>query len=358
MVTIADGRAETVTALPAPSVLAARFDVDAETRRRVAANRRAVRDIVEGVDDRLLVVVGPCSVHDPVATLDYASRLSVAAAGHAGELLLVLRAYLEKPRSELGWKGLLHDPGLDGREDLALGLEVGRRFLTTAASTGLPLAYEFVDPFLAPFVLDLLSWGAIGARTVASQPHRQLASGVPIPVGMKNTLDGDVGVAASAVRSASATHTYPGLGADGTPVVLAGHGNPACHVVLRGGREPNYDAASVTAAVRVLEAAGLPARVVVDASHGNSGKDHRRQPLVVANLAEQVARRQRGLFGVMIESFLEPGCQRLAPGGGELRYGVSVTDACLGWAETERCLDALAHAVRRRRERTDNGGWG
>lgn len=338
--------------LPAPSALGARFAPDAGVRRRIAAQRQEIRDIVCGYDDRLLVVVGPCSVHDPVATLDYAARLSGAADRYRGELLLVLRAYLEKPRTALGWKGLLPDPGLDGGEDLAVGLRVGREFLVRAASTGLPLAYEFVDPFLAPFVLDLVSWGAIGARTVTSQPHRQLASSLPIAVGMKNAVDGDVSVAAAAVRTAAAAHRFPGLGPDGTPALLAGGGNSACHVVLRGGRVPNYDARSVAAARELLTRSALPKRLLIDAAHGNSGKDHRRQPGVVSDVARQVASGDQDLIGVMIESFVNSGRQELTPGGRGLAYGVSVTDPCLGWARTERCLEVLATAVERRRTGT------
>ncbi|GAB3505526.1 3-deoxy-7-phosphoheptulonate synthase [Amycolatopsis cihanbeyliensis] len=347
MTVLADDTARVVATLPAPARLAARLPLGAGPRAGIAEHRRAVRAIVEGTDDRLLVVVGPCSVHDPEAALHYARGLTAVAAEYERELLVVLRAYLEKPRSLVGWKGLLHDPDLDGGEDLAEGLRRGREFLLRAAGTGLPLAYEFVDPFLAPFLLDLVSWGAIGARTVAAQPHRQLASALPMPVGMKNAVAGEVEVAIAAARAAGVPHVFPGLGPTGAPAVLAGAGNPACHVVLRGGVLPNYDAASVGSALELLRAAGLRARLMVDASHGNSGKDHRRQPAVVAELATQVAEGRHGLMGVMVESFLEPGCQEIT--ATPLRYGVSVTDACLGWADTLGCLDALAAAVRARR---------
>ncbi|WP_216216719.1 3-deoxy-7-phosphoheptulonate synthase [Amycolatopsis aidingensis] len=348
MTVLADDTARVVATLPAPAELAARSPLDTGLRAAIAGHRRAVRAIVQGADDRLLVVVGPCSVHDPDAALHYAGELAAVAAEYERDLLLVLRAYLEKPRSLLGWKGLLHDPDLDGGEDLAGGLRRGREFLVRAAGTGLPLAYEFVDPFLAPFLLDLVSWGAIGARTVAAQPHRQLASALPMPVGMKNAVTGEVEVAIAAARAAGAPHVFAGLGPAGAPAVLAGAGNPACHVVLRGGVVPNHDAASVGAALDLLRTAGLPAHLMVDAAHGNSGKDHRRQPAVVAELAAQVAHGRHGLMGVMVESFLEPGRQDIT--ARPLRYGVSVTDACLGWADTIGCLDTLAAAVRARRE--------
>ncbi|MFI0468645.1 3-deoxy-7-phosphoheptulonate synthase [Saccharopolyspora sp. 5N102] len=342
-----DDSARVLGPLPTPAELAERFPRGERLRAQVAGHRRAVREIVDGADDRLLVIVGPCSVHDPDAALQYAHELAAAAAAHDRDLLVVLRAYLEKPRTSVGWKGLLHDPHLAGREDLAEGLAIGREFLVRAANSGLPLAYEFVDPFLAPYVLDLVSWGALGARTVASQPHRQLASALPMPVGMKNGVTGDVEVAIAAVRAARAPHTFPALAAGGAPSAVVGAGNSACHVVLRGGARPNYDAASVGAALDELRAAGVGAGVVVDASHGNSGKDHRRQPGVVEDVAAQVASGNRGLLGVMIESFLEAGNQDIA--ARPLRYGVSVTDGCLDWPATARCLDVLAEAARRRR---------
>ncbi|GAA4616838.1 3-deoxy-7-phosphoheptulonate synthase [Saccharopolyspora hordei] len=342
-----DGVARVLGPLPTPAGLADRFPCDERLRRQVAAHRRAVRDVVEGADDRLLVVVGPCSVHDPDAALHYARELAAAAAEHERDLLVVLRAYLEKPRTSVGWKGLLHDPHLDGRGDLVAGLAIGREFLVRAATTGLPLAYEFVDPFLAPYVLDLVSWGALGARTVASQPHRQLASALPMPVGMKNAVTGDVDVAIAAVRAARVPHTFPGVAPSGAPSAVVGAGNPACHVVLRGGHRPNYDAGSVGATLDALTAAGVRTGVVVDASHGNSGKDHRRQPGVVEDLARQVAAGNRGLRGVMVESFLGAGKQDIA--AVPLRYGVSVTDGCLDWPTTADCLRVLAEAARRRR---------
>ncbi len=334
---------ETLGLLPTSGGLLA--DLPALPGLGIAGHRAAVRRILDGEDDRVLAVVGPCSIHDPVAGLDYARRLAAASAPLAGELLVVLRAYLEKPRSVVGWKGLVHDPTLDGGGDVAEGLRLGRTFLLDAAGTGLPLAAEFVEPLVAPYLADLVSYGAIGARTVTSQPHRQLASWLPMPVGCKNGVDGDVGVAVDAIRSATARHVFPGVGHDGAPVVQQGAGNTHAHLILRGGTAgTNYDAESVAQALGRLRAAGLPERVVVDASHGNSAKDHRRQPGVVADLAEQIAGGQRGLVGVMVESFLHEGRQD-AP----VRYGVSITDACLALPETVAVLDTLAAAVRARR---------
>lgn len=339
-----------VAGLPTPTELRAAYPLGPERRAEIGRHRRAIADVLDGTDDRLLVIVGPCSMHDPAAGLHYARQLAAVADELADELLIVLRAYLEKPRTMVGWKGLLADPYLDGTQDLGAGLRIGREFLCQVADLGLPLAYEFVEPLFAPYLADLVSWGAIGARTVASQPHRQLASALPLPVGMKNTTSGDVRAAAEAVHAAGAAHVYAGLDPDGHPAVLHSAGNRDCHVVLRGGVTPNYDAASVASALAVLRAGELPARLVVDASHGNSGKDHRRQPLVLADLAGQLAVGQRGLVGVMIESFLAEGRQEIE--ATPLRYGMSVTDACLGWPDTTAALATLAEAVRQRRHHT------
>jgi 3-deoxy-7-phosphoheptulonate synthase len=333
------------TPLPAPARLRNEFPLAPAAGAGIRAHRTAARRILDGTDDRLLVIVGPCSVHDPVAGLDYARQLAAVAAARADELLVIMRGYLEKPRSILGWKGLVHDPTLDGSDDLATGLRVGRGFLTDVADLGLPLAGEFVDPFLAPYFSDLITYGAIGARTVTSQPHRQLASWLPMPVGCKNAVDGGLGAAADAIRAARAEHVLPGVGDDGTLSLLRSTGNPYAHLVLRGGTSgPNHDRASVTGALRQLTEAGLPGRVVIDASHGNSGKDHRRQPLVTTDIAGQISDGQRGIVGVMVESFLHEGRQDAA-----IRYGVSITDACIGFPDTVAVLDGLATAVRRRR---------
>ncbi|WP_018348987.1 3-deoxy-7-phosphoheptulonate synthase [Longispora albida] len=317
---------------------------------RILRQRAEIRAILDGEDDRLLVLAGPCSIHDPIAGLDYARRLASAAAAHRADLLIVMRAYLEKPRTIVGWKGMLTDPGLDGGSDLDTGLRISRKFLLAAHGAGLPLACEFVDPMLAGYLADLVSWGCIGARTVESQPHRQLGSWLPMPVGFKNATSGDVGPAVHAVQAASAGHVFAGLGDEGEPAVIRSHGNTHGHVVLRGGERtgPNYEATSVGAALKLLRGAGLRETVVVDASHGNSGKDHRRQPVVIDNLAGQLAAGQHGLAGIMIESFLAEGAQPIRPG--RLEYGRSITDACLSWEHTTDQLDVLARAVRARRE--------
>ncbi|WP_033289498.1 3-deoxy-7-phosphoheptulonate synthase [Amycolatopsis jejuensis] len=316
----------------------------------VGPHRETVSAVLAGRDPRLLVIAGPCSVHDPEAALEYAGLLAGAAARYADDLVVVLRAYLEKPRSVTGWTGFLPDPGLDGKGDLATGVRLGRAFLLDAVATGLPLAYEFVDPMLAPYVADTVSWGAIGARTVASQPHRHLASWLPMPVGMKNCVSGRLGPAVDAIRAAGAGQVFPGVGPDGRVKVVRSMGNPDAHLVLRGGPVPNYDAASVAGAVDLLTAAGLPGRVVVDASHGNSGKDHHRQPGVVAEVARQVAAGGAGVvgvMGVMVESYLADGRQgeEVVPADRTL----SRTDACLGWERTVPLLETLALAVRHRR---------
>ncbi|MEE1927566.1 3-deoxy-7-phosphoheptulonate synthase [Streptomyces sp. TRM 70351] len=332
--------------LPTPADLTAAHPLPPAAARAVATHRETVAAVLARRDPRLLVVVGPCSVHDPAAALEYADLLAAAARRLADDLVVVLRAYLEKPRTVTGWTGLLAAPGLDDQGDLAAGLRLGRSFLTRAAATGLPLAYEFVDPALAPYVSDTVAWGAVGARTVASQPHRHLASWLPMPVGMKNCVSGGLDTAVAAVRAAAHPHTLAVTAPDGRLTAARSTGNPDAHLVLRGGPAPNYDRAGVARARAALTAAGLPGSVVVDASHGNSGKDHNRQPAVVADLAGQIADGDRDLAGVMIESYLSDG--RQDPGAGPLRPDLSVTDACLGWSRTAPLLDALALAARRR----------
>jgi 3-deoxy-7-phosphoheptulonate synthase len=328
--------------LPSPAELAAEHPVPARLTDEIREHRSAIVDVLNGRDGRVLAVVGPCSVHDPVAVLDYAVRLAASTEPLKDHLLVVLRAYLEKPRTAVGWKGLLHDPWLDGSEDIAGGLRIGRRFLLMAAETGLPLAGEFVEPMLAPYLSDLLSYGAIGARTVASQPHRELASRLPMPIGIKNGLDGDLSVAAAAIHCAGTAQRHPAVNEHGALVVRSSPGNPAAHLILRGtAAGTNYDSASVDAAIGGLRATKSLDRVVVDASHGNSRKDHRRQGGVVADIAGRIACGERGIAGIMMESFLEGGRQdHPAP------YGVSITDACLDLSSTISVLESLADAVR------------
>ncbi|MEV6909372.1 3-deoxy-7-phosphoheptulonate synthase [Amycolatopsis sp. NPDC051071] len=329
--------------LPSPAEVAVSGVVPDE----IARHRETVANVLARRDTRLLVVVGPCSVHDPAAAVEYAHLLARAARRFADDLVVVLRAYLEKPRTVSGWTGLAPDPTLDGKGDLASGVRIGRRFLADAAATGLPLAYEFVDPFLAPYFADTISWGAIGARTVASQPHRHLASWLPMAVGMKNCVSGRLDTAVAAVRAAGLPHVFPGVAADGRIRILRGTGNPDAHLVLRGGPKPNHHAHAVADAMDALTAAGLPHRLVVDASHGNSGKDHNRQPVVVADLADQISAGNDALAGVMIESYLSDGRQDV--GAERPRPDLSITDACLGWERTVPLLESLAcaNAVRR-----------
>ncbi|WP_229686222.1 3-deoxy-7-phosphoheptulonate synthase [Longimycelium tulufanense] len=336
--------------MPSATSLADQLAVSGPLARTVLHARHAVTRVLTGLDDRLLAVVGPCSIHDADAALAYALRLRGMAEELADDLLVVMRAYVEKPRSALGWPGLATDPGLDGTFRLGDGLALARKIMLDITTLGLPLACEWLNPALAEYFADLVTWGAIGARTVESQVHRQLASGLPMPVGMKNTTTGSVGPAIDAVRVAAAGHGYAGTGRDGTLTLLRTSGNPHCHVVLRGGiAGPNHTAPKVAEALSALRAAGLAERVVVDASHGNSGKDHERQRLVAGEIADQVAAGAWGIRGVLLESFLRPG--RQDPDlGSPLVFGQSVTDPCLGWETTVEALWQLAEATRARRE--------
>jgi len=346
---VRDQRIEQVVPLVTPALLHHELPLDDELGRRVLAGRAATARVLDGDDDRLLVVVGPCSVHDPDAALDYADKLAALAEEVREDLLVVMRVYFEKPRSTVGWKGLINDPGLDGSGDVNRGLRVARSLLLRVLAKGLPVGCEFLDPIIPQYLADTVAWGAIGARTVESQVHRQLASGLSMPVGMKNRPDGSIGTAVDAVRAAAVPHVFTGIDLSGTPAILRTRGNADCHVVLRGGNDgPNYHADAVARALRLLGAAGLPERVVIDASHGNSGKDHARQPLVARDIADQLASGQRGIRGVMLESFLVAGRQDLDPTR-PLTYGQSVTDACMDWETTVETLRHLASATRERR---------
>ncbi len=311
--------------------------------------RREISDILNGQDDRLIVVVGPCSIHDRDAALDYAGRLREQAGELARDLCVVMRVYFEKPRTTVGWKGLINDPRLDGSFAINEGLRLARQLLLELAARGLPAGCEFLDPITPQYFADAVSWGAIGARTTESQVHRELASGLSMPVGFKNGTDGDVQIAVDAVRAATHAHRFLGVTEQGLAAIVATRGNPDCHVILRGGQSgPNYDPASIQSTLAALRAAGLPSRVMIDTSHGNSAKDHRRQPLAAGEVARQVAEGQRGIVGVLMESFLVEGRQDLVDGA-SLHYGQSVTDACIGWDTTVPLLHQLAEAVRSRR---------
>jgi 3-deoxy-7-phosphoheptulonate synthase len=315
----------------------------------VERTRAEVRAVLDGSDDRLLVIAGPCSVHDPAAALDYAGRLAALRHQHRDDLLIVMRVYFEKPRTVTGWKGLINDPGMDGRHDVHRGLRTARMLLLDIVGLGLPVGCEWLDPITPQYIADAVTWGAIGARTTESQVHRQLASGLSMPVGFKNGTDGDVQVAVDACRASAAGHTFFGVTHHGAAAVVTTAGNPDTHVILRGGRGgPNYEPSHVAKALDLITAAGLPRRLMVDASHGNSGKDHRRQPVVTASLADQVAAGEQGLTGVMLESFLREGRQEPGPPG-TLTYGQSVTDACMDIATTAAVLTGLAAAVQTRR---------
>jgi 3-deoxy-7-phosphoheptulonate synthase len=315
----------------------------------VESTRAEVRAVLDGTDDRLLVITGPCSVHDPRAALDYATRLAELRDQHADDLLIVMRVYFEKPRTVTGWKGLINDPGMDGGYDVHRGLRAARRLLLDILALSMPVGCEWLDPITPQYIADTVTWGAIGARTTESQVHRQLASGLSMPVGFKNGTDGDVQVAVDACRASAAGHTFFGVTQAGAAAVVTTAGNADTHVILRGGRGgPNYAAEYVQKALDLITAARLPRRVMVDASHGNSGKDHRRQPVVTAALAEQIASGERGIAGIMLESFLVAGRQE--PGDpATLTYGQSVTDACMDIDMTAGVLAELAASVARRR---------
>ncbi|RKN27103.1 3-deoxy-7-phosphoheptulonate synthase [Micromonospora musae] len=346
---VSDQRIDRVVPLTTPALLHHELPLDDTLASAVLTGRRAVGRVLDRADDRLLVVVGPCSVHDPVAALEYARRLREAADRFADDLLIVMRVYFEKPRSTVGWKGLINDPRLDGSGDVNTGLRLARALLLDVLRVGLPVGCEFLDPITPQYIADAVGWGAIGARTVESQVHRQLASGLSMPIGMKNRPDGSIGTAVDAIRAAGVPHVFPGIDFSGTPAIMHTRGNADGHLVLRGGGgRPNYDAESVAGALDLLRGADLPERVVIDASHANSGKDHRNQPLVAADVAAQLSAGQRGIVGIMLESFLQPGRQDLDPTR-ELEYGKSITDACIGWDTTADVLDQLASAVRARR---------
>jgi 3-deoxy-7-phosphoheptulonate synthase len=346
-----DVRIESLRPLLPPAILMEEIPVSEEGTTVVSAARLAAARILHGHDDRLLVVVGPCSIHDTKAGLDYARKLKERAEARAQDLLVVMRVYFEKPRSTVGWKGLINDPRLDGSFAINEGLRLARRFLVDLAEMGLPAGTEFLDPITPQFLADLVAWGAIGARTSESQVHRELASGLSMPVGFKNGTDGNVQVAIDAARSSAHPHHFLSVTKQGVAAIVATAGNRDCHLVLRGGSTgPNYSREKVAASVHALSAAALPPRLMLDCSHANSGKDHERQAEVARHVAEQVREGNRGIMGVMMESFLVAGRQD-HEGKSSLTYGQSITDACMSWERTEPLLDDLAEASRARRRR-------
>ncbi|MBX9607464.1 MAG: 3-deoxy-7-phosphoheptulonate synthase [Gammaproteobacteria bacterium] len=330
--------------LPSPEALHARQPLDARARATVAAARRAIGEIIDGRDPRLLVVVGPCSIHDLDAARDYARRLGALSAELAERLLLVMRVYFEKPRTTTGWKGFINDPRLDDSFDIAYGLEAARAFLLELAAAGMPTATEALDPVVPQYLGDLISWYAIGARTTESQTHREMASGLSAPCGFKNGTDGGIDVAINAILAARSPHHFLGIDGAGRTAVVRTRGNPRAHLILRGGTRPNYDAATAAACRERLARHGLPEAIMVDCSHGNSAKDHNRQPQVARDVVARRADGEAGIVGLMIESNLGAGNQAFKPGQGGLQYGVSITDACIDWPTTETLLREL-HAM-------------
>jgi 3-deoxy-7-phosphoheptulonate synthase len=345
---IDDTRIDAVRPLITPALLMERLPGSQATLALVERSREAIARVLHGHDDRLLVVVGPCSIHDHAQALEYAARLLAVAEPLADALLVVMRTYFEKPRTTVGWKGYINDPHLDGSFAINEGLERSRRLLIEIVEMGLPVGTEFLDLLSPQFISDLIAWGAIGARTTESQSHRQLASGLSCPVGFKNGTDGGVKVAVDAIVAASAPHAFMGMTKMGQAAIFETRGNRDCHVILRGGTHPNYGAEPVAAACALLRGAGLREQVMIDVSHANSEKQHRRQIEIAAEIATRIIAGERNIAGVMIESHLEEGRQDFSPEQ-PLRHGVSITDACIGWAQTEPLLESLAQAVRARR---------
>jgi 3-deoxy-7-phosphoheptulonate synthase len=346
---IRDQRIDKLVPLVTPQQLLDELPLSDESADVLLRGRAETHAVLDGEDDRLLVVVGPCSVHDVVATREYAERLAEQAGRLRGDLLVAMRVYFEKPRTTIGWKGLINDPHLDGSGDVNTGLRMARKLLLDLLALGLPVGCEFLDPITPQYISDAVCWGAIGARTTESQIHRQLGSGLSMPVGFKNRTDGNVQVAVDAVRAARATHWFPGIDMNGRSAILHTRGNSDCHVILRGGKNaPNYGADAVEGTLALLRASSLPERVMIDLSHDNSGKQPDRQPAVADVVSAQLAAGQRAIVGVMLESFLAGGRQEPAPPD-TLMYGQSITDGCIDWSTTVEVLDGLADAVRRRR---------
>ena len=333
--------------LPTPQQVKEELPASAQAQECVLRSRSTIRDILEGRDPRLFVVVGPCSIHDLAAAREYAGRLRQLASEVAGSLYLVMRVYFEKPRTTIGWKGLINDPDMDDSFHIEKGIRLARGLLIDLAESGLPAATEALDPIMPQYLQELITWTAIGARTTESQTHREMASGLSTPVGFKNGTDGSLEVAINALQSARHPHHFLGITQQGQSAVFRTRGNPHAHIVLRGGGgRPNYDSVSVALCEQALAAAGLPQNIVVDCSHGNSSKDPSLQPLVAENCVNQVLEGNRSIVGLMLESHLQAGSQKIPPDRSRLRYGVSVTDACIDWATTERLLRDLDARLR------------
>jgi len=343
-----DLRIREIKELAPPAHVMREYPGSADISELVYSTRQALHRILHGMDDRLIVIIGPCSIHDTEAALDYAQRLRTQRDAFAGELEIVMRVYFEKPRTVVGWKGLINDPGLDGSFDINRGVRMARALLVDINALGVPAGCEYLDMITPQYIADLVSWGAIGARTTESQVHRELASGLSCPVGFKNGTDGNVKIAVEAIKAASHPHHFLSVTKAGHSAIVSTQGNEDCHVILRGGKTPNYDAASVDAACQAIGKLGLAQRIMIDASHANSEKKPENQPRVIDDVARQLEAGDARVIGVMVESHLQAGRQDLVPGQ-PLAYGQSITDGCIGWDDSVKVLERLASAVQERR---------
>jgi 3-deoxy-7-phosphoheptulonate synthase len=350
-----DQRIDNITVLPPPEHLIRFFPISGTpTEALISKTRKKIRDIIHGKDDRLLVIIGPCSIHDPKAAMEYCQRLLSERERFAGELEIVMRVYFEKPRTTVGWKGLINDPYLDESYRIEEGLRLARQVLMEINRQGMPAGSEFLDVISPQYIADLISWGAIGARTTESQVHRELASGLSAPIGFKNGTDGNIKIATDAIQAAARPHHFLSIHKNGQVSVVETKGNKDCHVILRGGKEPNYEAQHVKAACAELAAAKLPASLMIDLSHANSSKKHERQIIVADDIAKQIESGSHAIFGVMVESHLNDGAQKFTPGKDDpnkLEYGKSITDACINWDDSVKVLERLATAVKKRRSK-------
>ncbi|MFW9318324.1 3-deoxy-7-phosphoheptulonate synthase [Glaesserella parasuis] len=330
-----------------PKGLKQEFPLPEHLRKQIEESRKVISDIIHKRDKRQLIVIGPCSIHDPASALEYAKKLKVLADKVSDKLYIVMRVYFEKPRTTVGWKGLINDPNLNGTFDVEKGLRIARKLLLDLAELGLPLATEALDPISPQYLADLFSWSAIGARTTESQTHREMASGLSMVVGFKNGTDGNLGVAINAMQASAMGHSFIGINQQGQVTVLHTKGNPDGHVILRGGKSPNFEAQYVQECEQALRKAGLPEAIMIDCSHGNSNKDYRRQPLVAENVLQQLVAGNQSIIGLMIESHLFAGNQSSEQPFEQMQYGVSITDACIDWQTTETLLTDFAETLRK-----------
>jgi len=344
-----DIRIREIKELSPPSHIMREFPCSQEISHTVHHTRDAIHKVLHGKDDRLVIIMGPCSIHNPVAAIEYAKRLQEQRERFADDLEIIMRVYFEKPRTTVGWKGLINDPELDGSFNINRGLRIARELLMDINAAGMPAGCEYLDMITPQYIADLVSWGAIGARTTESQVHRELASGLSCPVGFKNGTGGTIQIAIDAIKAAAHPHSFLSVTKGGHSAIVSTRGNEDCHVILRGGREPNYSADHVQFASDGLQKAGLRERIMIDLSHVNSNKDYRRQPVVADDIAQQIEKGDERIFGVMVESNLVEGRQDLKPGQ-PLVYGQSITDGCIGWESSVEVLERLAKAVQRRRQ--------